>query len=90
MSKTVSRPTPQCFTVLMIAVKHGSYSNNEIKFQDIPGWIELNFQDFSDEVYHTSVAINMLSTIYFGVSCGDGAFREYVITHIHTMIISQQ
>ena len=31
----------------------GSYSNNEIKFQYIPGWIELNFQDFSDVVYHT-------------------------------------
>ena len=42
----------------------GSYSNNEIKFQYIPGWIELNFQDFSDSdvVHHTSVAINMLSS----------------------------
>ena len=33
-------------------------------FQYIPGWIELNFQDFSDSdvVHHTSVAINMLSS----------------------------
>ena len=74
------------------AIQQGSYSNNEIKFQDIPGWIELNFQDFSDSdvVHHTSVAINMLSsgrksceghdrrrrTIYFGLFCGDKAFSS--------------
>ena len=60
----------------------GSYSNNEIKFQDIPGWIEVNFQDFSDVVYRTSVAINMLSTIYFGVFCGDGAFSSIFLTKL--------
>ena len=43
-------------------------------FQYIPGWMELNFQDISDAVNHTSVVISMLSTIYFGVFCGDGAF----------------
>ena len=56
--------------------EHGSYSN-EIKFQYIPGWIELHFQDISDVVYHTSVAIYMFSTIYFGVFCGDGAVSSY-------------
>ena len=30
----------------------GSYSNKQIKFQYIPGWIELNFQDISDAVSH--------------------------------------
>ena len=29
-------------------------------FQYIPGWVELNFQDISDTVYHTSIAIKML------------------------------
>ena len=42
----------------------GSYSNNEIIFQDIPGWIEQNFQDFSDMVYHTSVAIKLCSQLF--------------------------
>ena len=36
-----------------------------IKFRFIPEWIEHNFQNNSDAVYHTSVAINMLSNIYF-------------------------
>ena len=40
--------------------KQGSYSNNEIKFQDIPVWME-DFSD-SDVVHHTSVVINMLSS----------------------------
>ena len=37
---------------------------------DIPGWIELNFQDISDAAYHTNVAINMVSSIYFCVFGG--------------------
>ena len=45
----------------------GSCSNKEIKFQHIPGWIEVNVQDISETVYHTSVAINMLSKIYFAI-----------------------
>ena len=28
-------------------ITQGSYSNKEMKFQYIPGWIELNFQDIS-------------------------------------------
>ena len=36
----------------------GLYSNKEIKFQYIPGWIELNFQDISDVEYQKKVAIN--------------------------------
>ena len=28
----------------------GSYNNKENKFQDIPVWVELNFQDISDTV----------------------------------------
>ena len=28
-----------------------------MKFQYIPGWIELNFQDISCAVYHTNVEI---------------------------------
>ena len=31
----------------------GSYSNKEMRFQYIPGWMELNFQDISGAVYHT-------------------------------------
>ena len=63
--------------VARLGVPQGSYSNNEIKFKDIPGWIEQNFLDCSDMVCHTSVAINMLSTIYFGVFCGNGAKLMY-------------
>ena len=51
---------------------HGSNSNKEIKFQYLPGWTEQNFQDVSDAVYHTSIAINMLSSMYFG-----GEFSSY-------------
>ncbi len=29
-----------------------------------------NFQDISDAVYHTSIGINMLSNIYFGIFSG--------------------
>ena len=57
----------------------GSHSNNEIKFQDIPVYSRMdrtNFRDFSDVVYHTSVAIDTLSTSYFGIFHGDGAFRS--------------
>ena len=39
--------------------------NKEIIFQYLPAWIELNFKDISDVVYHASVAINMLSGIRF-------------------------
>ena len=41
--------------------KQGSYSNKEMRFQYIPGWIELNFQDISRAVYHSNVEINILS-----------------------------
>ena len=54
---------------------HGSYSNKEIKFQYIPGWTELNFQNISDAVYQTSVAIDTTSSIYFD-TFGD-AFSSY-------------
>ena len=43
----------------------GSYSNQEIKFQYIPVWIELNFQDISDGVYHTRLEMNMIITHTF-------------------------
>ena len=43
-----------------------------IKFQHIPGWIELNFQDISDEVHHTSAAINLYFVVF-----GD-AFGSYL------------
>ena len=33
----------------------GLYSNEEIKCQYIPGWIELNLQDISDVVHQTSL-----------------------------------
>ena len=47
-------------------ILQGSYSNNEIKFQDIPVWIELNFQDFSDSdvVYQ---AHSMSRVLQFGL-----------------------
>ena len=32
----------------------GSYGKKESKFQYIPGWIELNFQDIPGTVYRTS------------------------------------
>ena len=52
------------------------YSNKKIQFKYIPGWKELNFQDISEAVLNeTSVAINMLSSIYFGVF--DAAFSSY-------------
>ena len=41
----------------------GSYSTKEIKFQNIAVWIELNFQDISDAVYHTNVAINLTQVL---------------------------
>ena len=42
------------------------------KFQYIPGWIELNFQDISDAIYQANVAINILSlaSIYLGAFGG--------------------
>ena len=73
---TVSDMEPK----ILIHLGKGSYSNKEIVpvyssiFQYVPGWIELNFQDISDVVYHTSVAINMLSCIYFATFGGGGTF----------------
>ena len=46
-------------------------------FQYIPGWVELNFQDISDTVYHTSIAINMLLSIYFTIFGGGGTFSSH-------------
>ena len=43
---------------------------------------KLHFQDFSDVVYHTSVAINTLSTIYFGIFCDNGAFSSIFLTKL--------
>ena len=31
--------------------QQGSYSNKEMKFQYIPGWIELNFQDIFSGIF---------------------------------------
>ena len=58
-------------------------------FQYIPGWIELNFQDFSDVAYRTSVAINMLSTGDSDISRLRVAYltQVYIHTYITTMII---
>ena len=42
----------------------GSYSNKEMRFQYIPGWVELNFQDISGAVYHTNIDINKLTCTY--------------------------
>ena len=50
---------------IKLLLQHGSYSIKDEKFQKIPGWIELNFQDISDVVYRTNVAINMVLSIYF-------------------------
>ena len=62
----------------MLAINLKKKQKNTRTFQYIPGWIGLIFQDFSDVAYHTSEAINMLSTIYFGVLCGgDGTFSSY-------------
>ena len=47
-----------------------SYSNKEIKFRYNPGWIEQNFQNICEAVYHTGVAMNMLSSIL----CSGSAF----------------
>ena len=41
----------------------GLYSNKEMRFQYIPGWIELNFQDMYGALYHTNIDINILSRI---------------------------
>ena len=43
-----SRPRAMC-------LHQGSYSNEEIQFQYIPGWVQLNFQDISYAAYRTSV-----------------------------------
>ena len=53
------------FLILIILpfLMQGSYSNKEIKFQYIPGWVELNFQDISGAVYHTNIDIKKLSRI---------------------------
>ena len=48
--------------ILNIQSMQGSYSNNKIKFQYIPGWIEKHFQDIY-AVYHTRIAINMFSSV---------------------------
>ena len=48
--------------ILNILSMQGSYSNNKIKFQYIPGWIEKHFQDIY-AVYHTRIAINMFSSV---------------------------
>ena len=53
-------------------------------FQYIPGWVEINFQDISDTVYHTSVAVNMLLNIFFTVFGGGGTF----ISHLLIKLIS--
>ena len=49
----------------------GSYNNEELKFQYIPGWIELNFQDISDVVGPMSC-----SHVFFFAVFG-GAFSSY-------------
>ena len=36
------------FVPANITIQQGLYGNKEIKFQYLPGWIELNFQDISD------------------------------------------
>ena len=48
-------------------------------FEHIPGWLELTFPDISEEAYHTSLVINMLSRTYFGT------FGAYFI-HIRNKI----
>ena len=37
----------------------------DIKFQYIPGLVELNFQEIFDAVYHASLAINMLKNLFW-------------------------
>ena len=56
-----------------------------IKFQFTPEWIEHNFQNNSDAVYHTSVAIKMLSNIYF---C-NFQWKSIKIAHILNKIKNQ-
>ena len=53
-------------------LQQGAYSNTEIKFQYIPG-CKVNLKDISIVVYDTSVAINMLSSIY----SDDGTFGSH-------------
>ena len=47
-----------------VVAMQGSYSNKEMRFQYIPGWVELNFQDISGPVYHTNIDINKLTSTY--------------------------
>ena len=43
----------EIFDVQHSLISQGTYSNNkEMKFQYIPVWIELNFQDISDAVHN--------------------------------------
>ncbi len=63
-----------------------------MKFQYIPGWIELNFQDISCAVYHTNVEI-IYSHVFniFYVSAADAKTKMCVIklnTYHNTNIMS--
>ena len=75
----------QCWPRSGRLYKQGSYRNKEIKFQYTctPGWIELNFEDISDAVYRTSIAINSkdignLSLVNF---YGYGDAGQFIILH---------
>ena len=56
--------------VYLVTHTQGAFSNKDSSiFLYNPGWIELNFQDISEAIYHVG--------IYFGVFSGEGAFGSY-------------
>ena len=51
-----------CFYVLV-------RSDQELKLQYLPEWTELNFQDISGAVYHTSIAIDKKCALTYSFQC---------------------
>ena len=63
LAKDESRLRERHWNRLKLSYLFRAMYSNKDKFQYILGWIELNFQDITHMVYHTSIAINILSSI---------------------------